>query len=157
HARVAPGLSRRAPRRAGEESRLMRPPERWPRWNLRDRCKRFPLLALMRERVLLFDGAMGTMLQRASLVPEDFAGKDGCNELLCDTRPDVVSGIHAQYFEAGADIVETNSFGSSPIVLAEYGIADEAYRLSRRAAELARQVASDFSTPDQPRWVSGSV
>ena len=137
-------------------SRLV-PPERWPRWNLRDRCKRFPLLALMRERVLVFDGAMGTMLQRASLQPEDFAGKDGCNEILCDTRPDVVSGVHAQYFEAGADIVETNSFGSSPIVLAEYAIAEQAYTLSRRAAELARQVASDFSTPDQPRWVSGSV
>ncbi|HJZ87956.1 MAG TPA: methionine synthase [Polyangia bacterium] len=133
------------------------PPNRWPRWNLRERCARFPLLALMRERVLCFDGAMGTMLQRANLTPDDFAGKDGCNELLCETRPDVVSGIHAQYFAAGADLCETNSFGSTPIVLAEYGIAERSYELSRRAAELARAVASDFQAPDQPRFVSGSV
>jgi len=133
------------------------PPNRWPRWNLKDRCARFPLLALMRERVLVFDGAMGTMLQRANLGPDDFAGKDGCNEILCETRPDVVSGVHAQYFEAGADIVETNTFGSTPIVLAEYAIAERSYDLSRRAAELARAVAADFSTPDQPRFVSGSV
>src|SRR5262245_61726974 len=133
------------------------PPSRWPRWNLKERCARFPLLALMRERVLLYDGAMGTMLQRANLEPDDFAGKEGCNELLCETRPDVVSGIHAQYFAAGADLSETNSFGSTPVVLAEYGIAERSYDLSRRAAELASAVAHDFSTPDQPRFVSGSV
>jgi 5-methyltetrahydrofolate--homocysteine methyltransferase len=133
------------------------PPNRWPRWNLKQRCARFPLLALMRERVLVFDGAMGTMLQRAGLGPDDFAGKDGCNELLCETRPDVVSGVHGQYFEAGADIVETNSFGSTPLVLAEYGLAHRAYDLSRRAAELARAVANDFGSPAEPRFVSGSV
>src|SRR4051794_19312791 len=85
-----------------------------PAWDLDERCKRFPVLGALRERVLVFDGAMGTMLQRANLTPEDFAGLDGCNELLNETRPDVVQKIHAAYFETGCDLVETNSFGSSP-------------------------------------------
>jgi 5-methyltetrahydrofolate--homocysteine methyltransferase len=111
----------------------------------------------MRERVLVFDGAMGTMIQCAGLGPDDFAGLEGCNEMLNETRPDIISGIHGQYLAAGADIIETNTFGSTPIVLAEYDIEGRAYDLSRRAAALARQVASDFSAPDQPRFVSGSV
>ena len=117
----------------------------------------FPLLAAARERVLVFDGAMGTMIQAAGLSPDDFAGKDGCNELLVATRPDVIRHIHAAYLDAGADIIETDTFGSTPIVLAEYGIAERAYELSRTAAEIARGVADDFSQKGRRRFVSGSV
>ena len=138
-------------------TRALHPPPR--RWDFDERCRLFPLLGLLRERVLVFDGAMGTMLQRADLGPDDFGGAkfDGCNELLSATRPDVVQKIHAAYFEAGADLVETNTFGSSAIVLAEYEIAERAYELSKRSAELAYAVARDFSTADRPRFVAGSV
>jgi 5-methyltetrahydrofolate--homocysteine methyltransferase len=130
-----------------------------PRWDLDERTARFPVLGALRQRVLVFDGAMGTMIQRAALGPDDFGGAklEGCNEVLCDTRPDVVQKIHAAYYEAGCDLVETNSFGSSPVVLAEYDLAPRAYDLSRRSAALARQVADDFSTADRPRFVAGSV
>ena len=128
-----------------------------PRWNLQERAAKFPILAALAERVLICDGAMGTMLQRANLTPEDFDGKDGCNELLCRTRPDVIANVHREYFLAGADIVETNTFGSTPLVLAEYGIADQAYELSRLAAAIAREVADSLSTPSWPRFVAGAV
>jgi 5-methyltetrahydrofolate--homocysteine methyltransferase len=114
-------------------------------------------LAARRERVLIFDGAMGTMLQAANLSLDDYQGKEGCSEILCVTRPDVVKGVHAAYFEAGADAVETNSFGSSAVVLAEYDIADQVVPLNRRAAELAREVAADFQADGRPRWVVGSI
>lgn len=109
------------------------------------------------EKVLLFDGGMGSMLQTFTLSEDDFEGKEGCNEILVRTRPDVVQDIHAAYFSAGADVVETNSFGSTGIVLAEYEIQDQAYDLSRRAAEVARAVALDFSAADRPRFVAGSI
>ena len=112
-----------------------------PRWELSRRIAQFPFLEALSKRVLVCDGAMGTMLQRAGLTLEDFAGKDGCNEILCETRPKAIADVHAAYFAAGADIVETNSFGSTSLVLAEYQIADRAYELSRRSAEIARQVA----------------
>jgi len=111
----------------------------------------------LRERVLVFDGAMGTMLQNAGLSLDDYQGKEGCSEILCVSRPDVVRDIHAAYFEAGADAVETNSFGSSAIVLAEYDIADQVVPLNRLAAELAREVADDFQADGRPRWVAGSM
>jgi 5-methyltetrahydrofolate--homocysteine methyltransferase len=114
-------------------------------------------LGALRERVLVFDGAMGTMLQSAGLSLDDYQGKEGCSEILCVTRPDVVQGIHAAYFEAGADAVETNSFGSSAIVLAEYDIADQVVPLNRLAAELAREAADDFQADGRPRWVAGSI
>jgi 5-methyltetrahydrofolate--homocysteine methyltransferase len=114
-------------------------------------------LGALRERVLVFDGAMGTMLQNAGLSLDDYQGKEGCSEILCVTRPDVVKGIHAAYFEAGADAVETNSFGSSAIVLAEYDIADQVVPLNRLAARLAREVADDFQADGRPRWVAGSI
>jgi len=117
------------------------------------------LRELLGQRVLVLDGAMGTMLQQRNLTAADFGGAvlEGCNEVLVRTRPDVVLDIHRKYFEAGADIVETNTFGSTPLVLAEYGLADEAYELSKRAAELARQAADEFSTPGKPRFVGGSM
>jgi 5-methyltetrahydrofolate--homocysteine methyltransferase len=117
------------------------------------------LRELLSERILVLDGAMGTMLQQRHLTAEDFGGAalEGCNENLVRTRPDVVLDIHRKYFEAGSDIVETNSFGGATIVLAEYGLAADAHFLNRRAAELARQAADEFSTAAKPRFVAGSV
>ncbi len=114
-------------------------------------------MGALRERVLVFDGAMGTMLQNAGLSLDDYQGLEGCSEILCVTRPDVVRDIHAAYFEAGADAVETNSFGSSAIVLAEYDIADQVVPLNRLAAQLAREVADGFQADGRPRWVAGSI
>jgi 5-methyltetrahydrofolate--homocysteine methyltransferase len=117
------------------------------------------LRELLSQRILVLDGAMGTMLQQRNLTAADFGGPalEGCNENLVRTRPDVVLDIHRKYFEAGSDIVETNSFGGAPIVLAEYGLAADAHLLNKRAAELARQVADEFSTPQRPRFVAGSM
>ncbi|GAA5117394.1 methionine synthase [Pseudonocardia adelaidensis] len=109
------------------------------------------------ERVVLADGAMGTMLQAADLVLDDFAGLEGCNEILNDTRPDVVRHIHRAYLEAGADAVETNTFGANLPNLAEYGIADRIRELAEKGAALAREVADELSTPERPRFVLGSV
>jgi 5-methyltetrahydrofolate--homocysteine methyltransferase len=117
------------------------------------------LRELLRERILILDGAMGTMLQQANLTAADFGGPqlEGCNENLVMTRPDVVLGIHRKYLEAGADIIETNSFGGTPLVLAEYGLGDRAREINRRAAEMARQAADEFSRPAKPRFVAGSM
>jgi 5-methyltetrahydrofolate--homocysteine methyltransferase len=117
------------------------------------------LRELLSERILVLDGAMGTMLQQRHLTAEDFGGAalEGCNENLVRTRPDVVLDIHRKYFEAGSDIVETNSFGGATIVLAEYGLSADAHFLNRRSAELARQAADEFSTAARPRFVAGSV
>ncbi|HET8925835.1 MAG TPA: methionine synthase [Candidatus Acidoferrum sp.] len=114
---------------------------------------------LLSQRILVLDGAMGTMLQQRNLTAADFGGAalEGCNENLVRTRPDVVLDIHRKYFEAGSDIVETDSFGGAPIVLAEYGLAHDAHFLNKRAAELARQAADEFSTPGKPRFVAGSM
>jgi 5-methyltetrahydrofolate--homocysteine methyltransferase len=117
------------------------------------------LCELLGQKILVLDGAMGTMLQQRDLTAADFGGAalEGCNENLVRTRPDVVLDIHRKYFEAGADIVETNTFGSTPLVLAEYGLGDDAYELSKKAAELARQAADEFSTTAKPRFVGGSM
>src|SRR5580700_7300753 len=117
------------------------------------------LRELLAERILVLDGAMGTMLQQCNLSAADFGGAalEGCNENLVKTRPDVVLDIHRKYFEAGSDMVETNSFGGTPLVLAEYGLQADAHELNRRAAELARQAADEFSTASNPRFVAGSM
>src|SRR5580700_7524540 len=117
------------------------------------------LRELLRERILVLDGAMGTMLQQANLTAEDFGGPqlEGCNENLVITRPDVVSTIHRKYLQAGSDIIETNTFGSTPVVLAEYGLGDKAIEISRVAAQLARKEADALSTPGKPRFVAGSM
>jgi 5-methyltetrahydrofolate--homocysteine methyltransferase len=117
------------------------------------------LRELLRERILIMDGAMGTMLQQANLTAADFGGPEleGCNENLVLSRPDVVLEIHRKYLHAGSDIIETNSFGSTPVVLAEYGLGEEARRISRVAAELARKAADGFSRPGKPRFVAGSM
>jgi 5-methyltetrahydrofolate--homocysteine methyltransferase len=119
------------------------------------------LLDALDQRVLVADGAMGTMLQdageRGDLVLDDFAGLEGCNEILNDTRPDVVRHIHRAYFEAGADAVETNTFGANLPNLADYDIPERIRELAEKGARLAREVADEMSTPDRPRFVLGSV
>ena len=117
------------------------------------------LRELLRQRILVLDGAMGTMLQARNLTAADFGGAalEGCNENLVVTRPDVVSDIHRAYFNAGADIVETNTFGGTPLVLGEYGLQDKAYELNKVAAQLARKVADEISIPAKPRFVAGSM
>src|SRR5574337_930086 len=109
---------------------------------------------LLEERILVLDGAMGTMLQQRGLSAADFGGAalEGCNENLVRTRPDVVLDIHRKYLEAGSDIIETNTFGGTPIVLGEYGLAEHAREINRRGAELARQAAEEFSTARKPRF-----
>ncbi len=119
---------------------------------------------LLAQRILILDGAMGTMVQRHNLVEADYRGsrfeahaKDlkGNNDLLCLTRPDVIGGIHAAYLEAGADILETNTFNATRVSQAEYGLEDLAYELNVAGARLAREVADKFSTPEKPRFVAG--
>lgn len=108
-------------------------------------------------RVLVADGGMGTMLQGYNLTTADFDGLDGCNEVLNLTRPDVVTGIHAAYFAAGADVVETNTFGANLSALAEYDIADRIGELALAGASLARQAADAAATPERARYVLGSM
>jgi 5-methyltetrahydrofolate--homocysteine methyltransferase len=114
-------------------------------------------LSELKRRVLVYDGAMGTNLQKHNLSVEDFQGKEGCNELLVLSRPDVIRQIHASFLEAGCDVIETDSFGSTSIVLAEYGLESRTRELNLAAARLAREVADKFSTPDKPRFVAGSM
>ncbi|MFE0020708.1 methionine synthase [Amycolatopsis sp. NPDC059021] len=116
-----------------------------------------PLLDALRTRVLVADGAMGTALQAHDLGLDDFAGLEGCNEILNITRPDVVRGIHRGYLTAGADLVETNTFGANYANLAEYDIPERIFELAEAGARLAREVADEFSTPERPRFVLGSV
>jgi 5-methyltetrahydrofolate--homocysteine methyltransferase len=111
----------------------------------------------MADRVLVADGAMGTMLQAADLGLDDFEGHEGCNEVLNLTRPDVVRGVHEAYLRAGADCVETNTFGANLGNLGEYGIEHRIRELSAAGARLAREVADGFATPERPRFVLGSI
>jgi 5-methyltetrahydrofolate--homocysteine methyltransferase len=119
------------------------------------------VLDVLEERVVVADGAMGTMLQdageRGDLVFDDFAGLEGCNEILNDTRPDIVAGIHRAYFAAGADAVETNTFGANLPNLADYDIADRIRELAEKGARIAREVADEMAGAGRPRFVLGSV
>ena len=117
------------------------------------------LLEALEERILVLDGATGTALQGFDLTAEDFGGPafEGCNENLCLTRPNVVRGLSRFYLEAGADIVETNSFGSTPLVLGEYALADQAFEISRLAAALAREACASFDRPGRMRFVCGAM
>ena len=116
-------------------------------------------LAALRERVLIFDGAFGTWMQDQELGPDDFGGSEleGCNEHVVLTRPDLIAEMHREYFDVGVDAVETATFGSFPVVLAEYGIPEKTFELNEAAARIAKEVASGFATPDRPRWVVGSI
>ena len=121
--------------------------------------RRKALADILEQRVLILDGAMGTMLQQRTLTAEDFGGPalEGCNEMLLRYRPDVVLDIHRAYYEAGSDMVETNTFNGTRVSLGEYGLPDLAYELNVTAAKLARQAAEEFSTTARPRFVAGSM
>ncbi len=116
-------------------------------------------LESLKDRIVVFDGAMGTNLHAQDLSVDDYGGPqfEGCPEHLLISRPDAVEKVHAGFFEVGCDVVETDSFGGASIVLAEYGIADKAYELNVKAAQLAKRIALDYSTPAKPRWVAGSM
>ncbi|MCL1467552.1 methionine synthase [Argonema galeatum] len=109
--------------------------------------------------VIVFDGAMGTNLQKQNLTAADFGGPEyeGCNEYLVHTKPEAVAIVHRDFLAAGADVVETDTFGATSVVLAEYDLAHQAYYLNKTAAELAKRVANEFSTPEKPRFVAGSI
>ena len=116
------------------------------------------LKASLEDRILVFDGAMGTMIHQVPLsIEKDFDGRENCPEILVVTRPDVIGGIHRAYLEAGADIIETDTFGGTTIVLFEFKLEDRTYELNFAAAKLARQVADEFSTQAKPRFVAGSM
>jgi len=126
------------------------------------------LKQLLAKRILVLDGAMGTMVQRHKLTEADFRGerfknhpKDlkGNNDVLVLTRPDVIAGIHAEYLAAGADIIETNTFSGTAVSQGDYGLEAYAYELNLEATKLAKQVAAEWTakTPDQPRFVAGSI
>ncbi len=123
---------------------------------------------LIGNRILILDGAMGTMIQRYKLEEEDYRGErfnnhksplKGNNDLLSITRPEIISKIHAQYFEAGADIVETNTFSGTTIAQADYGLEDAVYDINYESAKIAREIADDFTAknPAKPRFVAGSM
>jgi len=124
------------------------------------------LNAIAAKRILVLDGAMGSMIQNLKLGEDDFRGGRfvdhktplaGCNDLLCLTRPQAIGGIHEAYLKAGADIIETCSFNSTSVSLEDYGIGDLAYEISAAAARVARKAADAFSTADKPRFVAGSM
>jgi 5-methyltetrahydrofolate--homocysteine methyltransferase len=115
------------------------------------------LLTTLTQRVVIGDGAMGTMLQAAELTLDDFRGLEGCNEILNDSRPDVIEHIHRAYYEAGADAVETNTFGCNLSNLGDYDIADRIRELSNKATVIARRAADDMTTADRKRYVIGSM
>ncbi len=115
------------------------------------------LRAAIATRVVIADGAMGTMLQAENPTLEDFQGHEGCNEILNISRPDIVKAVHRKYLSVGVDAIETNTFGANWANLAEYGIEDRIYELAFAGAKLAKEVANEFSTEEKPRWVLGSL
>lgn len=118
-----------------------------------------PFLEALKHRILVFDGATGTSFQSMDLTEGDFGGAEleGCNEHLSVSKPSAVEAVHRGFLEAGADIIETNTFGATSIVLEEYGIAHLAYELNLSAARIARRMAAQFSTPEKSRFVAGSI
>src|SRR5215469_597967 len=116
------------------------------------------LRSALAERVVVADGAMGTMLQASDATIDDFRGHEGCNEVLNVTRPDIISEVHRAYLAAGADCVTTNTFGANLGNLSEYGIPERIVELSQAGAAAARAVADEFTAADgRPRWVLGSI
>ena len=124
-----------------------------------DKLRWQSLYDALAARILVLDGAMGTMLQARRPTTTDYGGPglDGCNENLCRTHSDWILDIHRAYLDAGADIVETNSFQGSSIVLADFGLEQHSHKLNVAAARLARQAADEFSTASKPRFVAGSI
>ncbi len=114
-------------------------------------------LDTLRKRILIYDGAMGTSVQARNLSPDDFGGKDGCNDYLVLTRPEVIEEIHESFMAVGCDVLETDTFGGSRPKLDEYGLGERTRELNIVAAQLARRVADRHATPDRPRFVAGSL
>src|SRR5438270_1548472 len=114
-------------------------------------------LQVVRERVVIYDGAMGTNIQMRNPTLDDYWGKENCSEVLVLSRPDIIRDIHADFFRVGCDIVETNTFGGSGIVLGEFDLRDRVREINLKAAQLAKEVAQQFSTKDRPRFVAGSM
>ncbi len=116
-----------------------------------------PFLDILSQRVMIFDGAMGTQIHAANLSLTDYWQRENCPEVLGLSRPEVIASIHAAYYAAGADTVETNTFGANKLVLAEFGLQDRCREINRVAAQIARQASTPFATPQRPRFVAGSV
>ena len=116
---------------------------------------KFSFSEILKDKVIVFDGAMGTSIQKYSLTIDDYHGYDGCNEYLIKTKPDIIAEIHAEYFNAGCDVIETNTFGANKIVLADYNLENEIYELNLQAGQIAKNTAGNFS--GKPRFVSGSM
>lgn len=114
-------------------------------------------LSELERRILVYDGAMGTSIQNFHLTADDYGGKEGCNEYLVLVKPEIIEAVHVSYMEAGADVLETDTFGASRPKLEEYGLGHLTYEQNFKAAQLARQVADRFSTPERPRFVAGSI
>ena len=121
---------------------------------------------ILKQRILVLDGAMGTMIQRYNLSAEDFRGEQfkhhtfdvkGNNDLLSITRPDIIKAIHKEYLDAGADIIETNTFSGTSIAQADYSLESIVYELNFQSAKIAKEVASACSTSDKPRFVAGAI
>ncbi|AJS61433.1 methionine synthase [Paenibacillus sp. IHBB 10380] len=121
--------------------------------------KRPSIEEALKERIFIMDGAMGTMIQQEDLTAQDFGGEelDGCNEMLVLTRPDIIERIHEMYLEAGADMIETNTFGATAVVLSEYDIPEKSREINLRATEIARRAADKYSTESKPRYVVGAM
>ena len=117
----------------------------------------FKFLQLVKNRVVVYDGAMGTNIQKRNPTLDDYWGKENCSEVLVLSRPDIIRDIHADFFRVGCDIVETNTFGGTGLVLGEFELRDKVREINLAAAKLAREVADQFSTPDRPRFVAGSM
>src|SRR5216683_1836093 len=114
-------------------------------------------LQTVNERVVIYDGAMGTSIQTRNPSVDDFWGKEGCNELLVLSRPDIIKDIHASFLSVGCDVVETDTFGGARVVLAEYDLQDKVAEINIAAARIAKEVAQQFSSKDKPRFVAGSI
>lgn len=114
-------------------------------------------LQIVNQRVVVYDGAMGTNIHQRNPTLDDYWGKENCSEVLVLSRPDIIRDIHADFFRVGCDVVETNTFGGTRIVLNEFGLGDRVREINVKAAQLAREVAQQFSTPEKPRFVAGSI
>ncbi|MCK4440623.1 MAG: homocysteine S-methyltransferase family protein, partial [Sulfurovaceae bacterium] len=117
---------------------------------------------ILEERILVIDGATGTQIQNLDIpkeawLDENGVDQEGCNELLNATAPHLMQEVHNAYAKAGADLIKTNTFGAMPWVLDEYGLGNRAYELAKKGAEIVKEICDKYSTPEQPRFVLGSI